>query len=872
MLHRFALVLAAVFSIASFGPVSARELTLDDVLDLSRIEDVAPSPDGDTVAVVMSRPARAGEVYGRTYHETDVSRNDVWLVPRRGGPGRNLTNGLKDAAGYWCATWSPDGNRLAMLSTQPELGEPRGGDNVRLYIWDRRSGQLKRAMQAAAVTQTHYGSPMYRLDLRGGADHNATAHRCSDEENAPFIWLDADRLLVLALPLGKISGLIDEQGRVDREQAATVEHIRRGDVPTVTSVGSGLERVELGPESTADLGVLDLRTDMFTKFATVPEYPFRGETTIVVAPDGTQAAVLATVGAVAPGQASDDPNAEDDSWTVQKRLGFVDLAGNTGVRWIDLPKAASYPLELFGWSSRDEVALRARAGPAARSAALFTASRISGIESQGDCSVGQLAAGQIDHDATVLWAGESLLVLGRCERKDLLPDKGNARPDWWLIRTNEPPINLTQSMKTVPTGFRQSMDGSLFAFQDGTLLKLNPAEGKLITSARMPTGFETQMLWPEKAGTLVDQVLVGKTIGDGVRSVSTISSATGRVTDLGYRLSDRDRIFAFDAKGVLIRTQSNRGLLLRSVGPSGVADLIEADRYLDGITWGKSQTISYRGADGRELKAAVILPPGFDKGHRYPVLTWVYPGMAPGAFGYWLDPYMPGIYNLQLYAAQGYIVLVPQIPMRHEAGRPALHFDVSEGVLPAIDRLVAIGYADPERIGVFGQSMGGYAVDTIVTQTSRFKAAVAIAGPTDLPAFASAFDPTARGYDGIEHERSYNWYMFTYGGGPSVADDLWGYRKDSPLEYADRIHTPLLLIHGERDARAPLSQAEALFNRIYRQGGTARLSRYWGENHALARSPANVRNIFRETLSWFGKYMPLADTAEFGRTKPLNGG
>jgi Tol biopolymer transport system component len=132
-------LLGSVLMMLLLGAAPARHpLTIEDVLDTVSLDRVTPSPDGEWVAAVVPRPARAGETAGRNAYETDPSRSDVWLVSRRTGEQRNLSNGAANAAGFWCATWSPDGRMLAMLSTSPEGAEPRGGDNVRLYV-QRRS-------------------------------------------------------------------------------------------------------------------------------------------------------------------------------------------------------------------------------------------------------------------------------------------------------------------------------------------------------------------------------------------------------------------------------------------------------------------------------------------------------------------------------------------------------------------------------------------------------------------------------------------------------------------------------------------------------------------------------------------------------------
>ena len=227
----FLLLCSTIPTIAVSG--GRHPLTIEDVLDMVALERVTPSPNGEWIAAVVQRPARPGEAFGRNAYEVDPSRDDVWLVSRRTGKRRNLTNGAPSAAGYWCATWSPDGQRLAMLSTAPERGEPRGGDNVRLYLWTREGG-VRRLGDRAVMTQERYGSGLYPLDLRGGADGSTIAHRCHEGggENAGFAWLDNEHLLALVLPDGEVSALLDQYGRPFAQSARTRTALLAGVAPT----------------------------------------------------------------------------------------------------------------------------------------------------------------------------------------------------------------------------------------------------------------------------------------------------------------------------------------------------------------------------------------------------------------------------------------------------------------------------------------------------------------------------------------------------------------------------------------------------------------------------------------------------------------
>src|SRR5262249_5744868 len=129
------------------------------------------------------------------------------------------------------------------------------------------------------------------------------------------------------------------------------------------------------------------------------------------------------------------------------------------------------------------------------------------------------------------------------------------------------------------------------------------------------------------------------------------------------------------------------------------------------------------GADGEKTKGWVLLPPNSKPGDRRSLLVWVYGGRVlgdrtPGEF----QPQSVGTLNLQLLAARGYVILIPSLP---PADEPCLA--LVKQVTPAIDRVVELGYADPERVGVAGFSYGGHTVLSLIGQTDRFRAAVALA-------------------------------------------------------------------------------------------------------------------------------------------------
>jgi dipeptidyl aminopeptidase/acylaminoacyl peptidase len=860
---------AILLLFASPSAAPARPLTIDDVLAIVALDRVAMSPDGNWIAAVIQRPVQEGEVYGRASYETDMSRSDVWLISRRTGERRNLTQGTAQAAGYWCPAWSPDGQRLAMLSTKPEGEEPRGGDNVRLYVWNRSSDAVTRLANGPIMTQTRYGSPMYALDVRGA---DGSVARCGrDEERAPFVWLDERRLLAAMLPPGALSGFFEEYGRPALHTAETVSALRDGRQSTATAVGSGDARLpEAGRRREAVVQVLDVETRAIEVVGNVPIHPFRGDLSLSVSPDRRRLAVMATEGMIPPGEGWRFPH-PDGSWAAEKRLGFADISTGTAIAWAEPPATARYPLELLGWSRDSQrVAMRARRSPEERSAALFIASAADrSISSAGPpaMSVGTSSASvDFAHDPSAFWLDAERLIAR------LQPTAEGGRADWWLIGHPAGPVNLTRAAAEAPEALRRGEDGAFYAVSGGRLQRLDIGRRALVPVPGVVLPEGGGLVWPHDASRPASHIFVAAPPSGGSRVVYAVPLGRTGANGRRFTLPRDAEIVAADLSGsIILSIEANAsGTTLRATERGGgeARELLALNRHLTGVDWGANQLIDYRAADGEALKGAVILPPGYRPGERYPTLVWVYGGYRVRDLnGYFLTRQMPGFYNLYLYAARGYVVLIPSMPLRRDEDRNDSYPDLPRGVLPAVERLVELGIADPDRVGVFGQSFGGYSVYGLVTQTQRFRAAVAIAGITDLPALYNQFDPAARGYQGIEHEKSDNWWivqMGQWGLDARPGEDPERYRRNSPIDYVEQVETPLLLIHGEHDKRGQMSQAEAFFYALYRRGRTARLLRYWGESHSLAQSPANVRDIFEQTASWFDRYLaprPAAPTA-----------
>ena len=195
------------------------------------------------------------------------------------------------------------------------------------------------------------------------------------------------------------------------------------------------------------------------------------------------------------------------------------------------------------------------------------------------------------------------------------------------------------------------------------------------------------------------------------------------------------------------------------------------------------------------------------------------------------------------------------MPLKPKGDGSDPYMELAKGLLPAVDKAIELGIADPDRLALIGQSYGGYGTYGLITQTRRFRAAVALAGFAELVSMYGEFDPRFR-YGERPHENFFRMSIAESGqnrmGGPPWKD-AQRYVRNSPLFSADRVETPLLIIQGDMDY-VPMQQGEQFFSALYRQGKRARFVRYWGEGHVF-QSPANIRHMWEEIYSWFDEFL-----------------
>jgi dipeptidyl aminopeptidase/acylaminoacyl peptidase len=277
---------------------------------------------------------------------------------------------------------------------------------------------------------------------------------------------------------------------------------------------------------------------------------------------------------------------------------------------------------------------------------------------------------------------------------------------------------------------------------------------------------------------------------------------------------------------------------------------------------GNTRIIEWRGLDGDTLRGALMYPVGYKAGTRYPLIVKVYGGSDVSnslhRFGFGSAP----VDNLQVFASRGYAVLLADSKLR--VGTPMA--DLLKSVLPGVDRVIELGLADPERVGLTGHSYGGYSTLSLIVQSRRFKAAVASASLGDLIAGYGQLGAAGNNYL-MAHAET---------GQGRMGGSLWEHREryieNSPVFYLDRVMAPLLLIHGAEDRSVGPALAEEVFSDLRRLGKRVEYARYAGEGHWEGTwSLANQKDVLLRAIGWFDRYLRAETQASSASCAPRRG-
>jgi dipeptidyl aminopeptidase/acylaminoacyl peptidase len=281
-----------------------------------------------------------------------------------------------------------------------------------------------------------------------------------------------------------------------------------------------------------------------------------------------------------------------------------------------------------------------------------------------------------------------------------------------------------------------------------------------------------------------------------------------------------------------------------------VTKLTDVNPELRGMALGDLRAVKWTSFDRMEIWGLLLTPPGYARDRKVPLLVYCHGGPIGGVTHGLFPQFMHNAsqvdpYPTEALASAGYAVLFPMPRGGSGYGEAGYRMIVDgwgdadyKDIMSGVDALVAQGIADPDRLGVMGASYGGFMTNWIVTQTNRFKAASAGASLSDL------FDLYYLSEGGD--------FMVEYFKHPWEARE--SYIAHSPLTYVERVTTPLLIQHGERDARVPISGAWKMYRALRTLGKTVEFDIYPRGGHVLY-EPMLEREQMQRNLEWFLRWI-----------------
>ena len=254
-----------------------------------------------------------------------------------------------------------------------------------------------------------------------------------------------------------------------------------------------------------------------------------------------------------------------------------------------------------------------------------------------------------------------------------------------------------------------------------------------------------------------------------------------------------------------------------------------------------AKLVEYKGVGGKKLQGTLVLPANYEPGKKYPTIVYIYEKLSQETHKY--RPPQTGAIS-SVYPSNGYAVLMPDITYRlNDPGQSAV-----ECILPALDAAIATGIVDPDKMALHGHSWGGYQTAFLVTQTNRFKCAIAGAALTDLVSMYSLVYNNV----GMANQPIFESSQGRFTGGYWDLQDA--YIRNSPVHFAKNVQTPLLLLHNDKDGAVDFTQGVEYYNTLRRLQKPVVMLQYKGENHGLLK-PENRKDYAARMKEFFDHHL-----------------
>lgn len=316
----------------------------------------------------------------------------------------------------------------------------------------------------------------------------------------------------------------------------------------------------------------------------------------------------------------------------------------------------------------------------------------------------------------------------------------------------------------------------------------------------------------------------------GVKQLTSRGSATG-ITEISK-----------DGK-TIVGTLSSPGqpteLYVTSMDFGSIKPLTNHNAWLNDYSVAQSEVVKWKSKDGTEVEGVLTKPVGYTSG-KVPFLLNPHGGPTGASLNNWNG-------TVQVLAANGFAVLQPNF--RGSTGKGLAFSQANkntwgkgdyEDCMSGVDAMIAAGIADPDRMGAFGWSYGGYMTFWIDTQTDRFKAISPGAGLTNIYSM----------YSQTDIHRYLNWFYTDKA--PWENQELYWDR--SPMKYVGNVKTPTMIMHGQVDTRVPIAQAQEFYQALVERKVPVDFVVYPRENHGFTEPRHNMDRV-RRYVRFFAKYL-----------------
>jgi dipeptidyl aminopeptidase/acylaminoacyl peptidase len=401
---------------------------------------------------------------------------------------------------------------------------------------------------------------------------------------------------------------------------------------------------------------------------------------------------------------------------------------------------------------------------------------------------------------------------------------------------------------------RWSPDGSQIAFIGGLMSDQGSTGGDIYLISA--TGGEPKDVTPGRAASVAyigwlspGVIAIAEHVG-GSSHLTALNLSTGKDlpevnTTFPETIGAGGQVMSVSASNkhtiTLIRSSFEKAPEVWAGSPN---DMKQISHMNDGMkpAWGKTENIDWTN-DGFKVQGWLLYPVNYDSSKKYPLLVSVHGGPSSA-----VTPRWPGVgYGGVPFSALGYFVFMPNPRGSYGQGEKFTQANIKDfgygdlrDILAGMDVLEKRFPIDKDREGLTGWSYGGFMTMFGVTQTTRFKAAVAGAGISDWQSYYG--------------ENSIDQWMVPFFG-KTVYDDPKVYAKSSAIEFIKDVKTPTLVVVGDRDGECPAPQSFEFWHALRAEGVKTQLVVYPNEGHGF-RDPGHRRDVLERALNWFETEMP----------------